>query len=78
MGLFREGGVGTPGSWEWIRGPGLRGRRFRIRVSDPGWGAVSRGFRAGACEEGLGGGLLAGFGGRLSRKLKSGWVLEQA
>ena len=32
--------------------------------------AVSRGFRAG--------GLLAGFGGRLGGKLRSGWALEQA
>jgi len=38
-------------------------------------GAVFRGFRAGAREEGE---LLAGFGGRLGGKLKSGWALEQA
>jgi len=59
MGLFREGGVGIPGSLEWIQGG--PGRHL-----------------AGARREGLGGGLLAGFSRRLSRKLKSGWALEQA
>jgi len=39
---------------------------------------LSRRYRAGVHEEELGGGLLAGFSRRLSGKLKSGWVLEQA
>ena len=79
MGLFREGGLGILGSLERIQGPGQRRRRLRVRVRDPcGVGLVSRGFRAGVREEGLGGGLLAGFGGRLSGKLNSGWALEQA
>jgi len=70
--------VGTPGSWEWIKGPVLRGKWFRVgSVIWVGVGAVSRGFRAGAREEGLGGGLLAGFSG-LSGKLKFGWAREQA
>ena len=79
MGLFREGEVGTPGSLEWIQGPGQQQRRFRVRIRDPGGvGLVSRGFRAGAREEGLGGWVLAEFSGRLNGKLNSGWALEQA
>ena len=48
-------------------------------MRDPcGVGLVSRGFRAGAHEVGLGGGLLAGSVEGWAEKLMSVWALEQA